>query len=133
MDSNGNDNNHLCHCGKYGTRKVDNAAAGEITTAEITGHNASTRAHVKYLVRVAAEAVEAVQEVRLAVSILDDHLGGEPTAKQNATFVAWFEAELYAGGAYDRQRELDLLALWRKLHPGTSPGIAVNLDDEPPF
>ena len=117
MDSNGN----------------DSAAAGKITTAEITGHNASTRAHVKHIQKLAAAAAEAEQALTLAVRILDEHLTAEPTAKQNATFVAWFEAELYAGGAYDRQRESDLLELWRKLHPGTWPRIAVNGGDEPPF
>ncbi len=111
MDSNGN----------------DSAAAGEIATAEITDHNASTRAHMRHIQKLAAAAVEAIQEVKLAVRMLDEHLA-EPTAEQNATFVAWFEAELNGGGANDRQREADLLEFWRKLHPGTSPARY-----EPPF
>ena len=104
---------------------------GSAATGEITGFNASTRAQVKHLQKLAAAAVEAVQGLAFGVRSAQRAFGHRTHARAERAVHCAVEAELHSGGEYDQQREAELLALWRKLHPGTLPGIIVPASPKP--
>ena len=82
---------------------------------------------------------------QLSRELLAMRLAGEdgPTDEQNNTFLAWFETEVLSGNKQaDLRREQEMIAIWRKLHPGTLPGKLIiawpqtdrsSIDDEIPF
>lgn len=59
----------------------------------------------------------------------------EPTDAQREAFTAWLKAEGNGGvTSADREREADLIELWRKLHPGHLPASTkAEADDGIPF
>ncbi len=127
---------------------------------------ASTRAQVQCLITLAKKASEeavraaiaaqdastAAHNVSIVLEKLAEYMDApehpEPTQGQRDAFHAWFKAEGNGGATQaDREREVAMVELWRKLHPGSSslltetglsgttqmPLNADNRDDEIPF